>query len=73
MTKIIKRVKYFSYRERLEKLGLIPLLERRMRRNLIETFKTVDEISNYSRHFFDISCWTGNFKKQIYETIEFFC
>ena len=35
--KIIKRVKDYSYCERLEKLGLTIWLERRMRGDLIET------------------------------------
>ena len=34
--KIIKNVKDYSYRERLEKLGLIPLLGRKMRGELIK-------------------------------------
>ena len=36
---MIKRMKDYSYRERLERLGLAALLERRIRRDLIETFK----------------------------------
>ena len=48
----IKRVKDYSYRERLEKLGLTILLERRIRGDLIETFKIIKEISSYGRHFF---------------------
>ena len=39
VTKIIKRVKDDYYRERLEKLRLTPLLKRRMRDVLIDTFK----------------------------------
>ena len=59
-TKVIKRVKDYSYWERLEKLGLTNLLERRKRGNLIETFKIINWISWYSLHFFDISPRTGN-------------
>ena len=40
--KIIKRIKDFSYRERLEKIGLTTLLERRMRDDLIEIFKIME-------------------------------
>ena len=36
--KIIKRVKDYIYRERLYKLGLTTLLERRMRSDLMESF-----------------------------------
>ena len=50
-----KKRKDYSYRERVEKLGLSTLLERRMRCNLIETFKIVNGISKYSRYFFTIS------------------
>ena len=46
-----KKVKDYSYRERLEKLGFTTLLERRMRGDLIKTFKIISEISNYYRHF----------------------
>ena len=38
VTKIIKTVKDYSYRERLEKLGLTSLQERRIRSDLIKTF-----------------------------------
>ena len=40
--KIIKRIKDFSYWERLEKIGLTTLLERRMRDDLIEIFKIME-------------------------------
>ena len=60
MTKLIRRVKDYSYRERLEELGLITLLERRMRGYLIENFKIINVISNYDRHFFNISPQSGN-------------
>ena len=41
-TKIIKRIKDFSYRERLEKIGLTTLLERKISRDLIEIFKIME-------------------------------
>ena len=37
-----KKVKDYSYRERLERLGLTTLLERRIRGDLIETFKMIE-------------------------------
>ena len=42
VTKIIKRVKDYSYRERLEKLGLTTFLKWKMRGDLIWTFKIVE-------------------------------
>ena len=60
-TQLIKRVKDYSYRERLEKIGLTTLLEKKVGRgDLTETFKIINGISNYGRHFFNISPWTGN-------------
>ena len=50
VTKIIKRVKDYSYKERLKKLRLTTLLERRIRGDLIETFKIM-EFLIYGRHF----------------------
>ena len=37
----------YSYWERLEKLRLATLLERRMKGDLIENFKIINGISNY--------------------------
>ena len=48
----MKQVKGYSYRERLEKLGLTTSLERRMRSDLIETFAIINGISNHGRYFF---------------------
>ena len=45
--------------ERLKKFGLTTLHEKRLRGDLIKTFKIINEISNYGRHFLIIS-WTGN-------------
>ena len=45
VTQIIKKVKDYSYMERLEELGLTNLLERRMRADLIKTFKIINGIS----------------------------
>ena len=70
------KVKDSSYRERFEKLGSTTLLERRMRADLIETFKMIDIISNHVRHFSifllvqEIYC-VNSFHK-VYEPIGFF-
>ena len=45
VTKIIKRVKDYSYMERFLKFGLITLLERKMTSDLIETFKIINGIN----------------------------
>ena len=69
LIKMIKRVKNYNYRKRFKKLGLITLLEKRIRSYLIETFKITNGISNYGRHFFNISLWTGNLlSRQILKT-----
>ena len=51
VTKITKMIKDYSYRQRLQKLGLTTLLERRIKDELIETFKIIDGISNYDKLF----------------------
>ena len=61
MTKIIKRIKDYSYSEKLEKLRLTILLERRFRGNQNKTFKIIKEISNYDRQIFNSSLWTRKF------------
>ena len=44
-------------------------LKRRMKSDLIETFKIINGISNYGRHFFNISPQTGNLlSRQISKT-----
>ena len=68
-TKQLKREKDYSYSERFEKFGLSTFLERRMRADLIETFKIIDGISNHGRYIFDISPWTENLlSRQISKT-----
>ena len=61
VTKLIKRVKDYSCRKRLEKLGWTNLPKKRMRNDLKENFKIVNGISDYGTHFFNISPWTRNF------------
>ena len=53
-TKIIKIRRYYSYREKLKKLGLATLQERSISDYQIEIFKTINWTSNNGRHFFDI-------------------
>ena len=55
-----KWVKDNGYWERLVKLGLTTLRERRMSGDLIETSEIINGISNYGRHFFNISSRNGN-------------
>ena len=54
-TRLIDGIGLLPYRTRLEYLNLTTLLERRVRGDLIETFKIVSGISNYGEHFFTIS------------------
>ena len=55
LTKLIRRVKDYSYKERLEKIELATLLERRMGGGLIVAFKIINEFPNYSEYFFKTS------------------
>ena len=69
VTRLISDLKDLSYKERLESLGLTTLLERRMRVDLIETFKIINGISKYGKQFFNISERTGNLlSRQISKT-----
>ena len=43
------------YRERLKRLDLTTLIERRARGDLIETFKIVSGVSNYGKNMFKLS------------------
>ena len=60
VTKIIKRLKDYSYKERLKKCESINLLEIRIRGDLTEAFKIITEISNYGRHLFNFSPEIGS-------------
>ena len=51
-TRLIDGVGLMTYRERLQKLDLTTLLERRARGDLIETFKILSGISNYGKDMF---------------------
>ena len=69
VTRLTFDLKDLSYKERLESLGLTTLLERRMRGDLIETFKIMSGISKYGKEFFNISQRTGNLvSRQISKT-----
>ena len=56
----MKRVKDYSCRSRLEKLGLTTLQEKRMRDDLIETIKKINKVLKYGRYFINISSRSGN-------------
>ena len=59
-TRLIKGMDSLPYHERLRKLGLTTLLERRMRGDLIETFKILYNFNNYGSDFFNLSTRTNN-------------
>ena len=60
ITKIIAGCENLSYKDRLKKLKLTTLLERRMRGDLIETFKILNDKNNYGKDFLNVSSRTGN-------------
>ena len=59
-TRLVKGMEALSYHERLKKLGLTTLLERRMRGDLIESFKILNSLNSYGNSFFNLSCRTNN-------------
>ena len=59
-TRVIDGTSDLNYKQRLQKLGMTTLLERRMRGDLIECFKILNGISNYGRPFFNVSNRTNN-------------
>ncbi|KAL5255423.1 hypothetical protein ACHWQZ_G010850 [Mnemiopsis leidyi] len=54
-TRLVKDIGLLTYKERLEQLKLTTLLERRMRGDLIETFKILRGINNYGEDLFKVS------------------
>ena len=54
-TRLIDGIGLLPYKTRLQKLGLTTLLERRARGDLIETFKIVNNISDYGQKLFKVS------------------
>ena len=72
-TRMVKGTENYSYRARLNKLGLTTLLERRMRGDLIEVFKILNKFTNYGTDFFHLSQRTGNLLvRPNTKTIDFF-
>ena len=73
-TRCINGMTNFSYRQRLTKLNMTTLLERRMRGDLIETFKILNGFSNYGSQFFNLSDRTQNllYRSQKLATLDFF-
>ena len=59
VTKIIAGCENLSYKNRLKKLKLTTLLERRMRGDLIETFKILNGYTDYGEEWFNMSNRTG--------------
>ena len=59
-TRMIDGIGLLTYRKRLEKLGLTTLLERRMRGDLIEVFKIVNDHVDYGSDLFNYSRVTKN-------------
>ena len=59
-TKSISGLKDLSYNARLNELQLTTLLERRMRGDLIETFKIVNGFTDYGRDWFTLSSRTNH-------------
>ena len=59
-TRFINGMDLSPYHERLKKLGLTTLLERRMRGDLIETFKILNGLNDYGNNFFNLSTRTNN-------------
>lgn len=54
-TRLIDGIGLLSYEARLQKLGLTTLLERRARGDLIETFKIVNNMTDYGHDLFSLS------------------
>ena len=67
-TKLIPSLKHLSYEERLRKLNLMPLVQRRLRGDLIKTFKFMKGINkvHFSR-FFQISQGTRGHDQKIFK------
>jgi ribonuclease P/MRP protein subunit RPP40 len=59
-SRMVRGMDNLPYRARLNKLGLTTLLERRMRGDLIEVYKILNDFTNYGKEFFNLSQRTGN-------------
>jgi len=51
-TKLIKDIKHLSYDEQLENLGLSRLTKKRVRSDLIQTFKIINGIDKVDKSLF---------------------
>ena len=51
-TRSIEGIGLLSYKDRLKKVGLTTLLERRTRGDLIETFRIINGVADYGSSFF---------------------
>ena len=73
-TRVIDGMSGLNYKQRLKSLGLTTLLERRMRGDLIETFKILQGFNNYGKQFFNLSERTGNLvsRERRLSNIDFF-
>ena len=59
-TRAVEGMGNLNYQQRLEKLGMTTLLERRMRGDLIEAFKILNNFNDYGKPFFNLSDRTKN-------------
>ena len=67
-TRLIEGFGLLQYEQRLSKLGLTTLLERRARGDLIETFKILSGISFYGNSLFSVSRNRGNLLERTCKT-----
>ena len=71
-TRVIDGMAGLNYKNRLIALDMTTLLERRMRGDLIETFKILNGFSNYGKEFFNLSERTGNLlSRQNHSSLDF--
>ena len=71
-TRVIDGMSCLNYENRLKSLGMTTLLERRMRGDLIETFKILNGFNNYGKEFFNLSERTGNLvSRQVKSSLDF--
>ena len=66
-TRLIDGIGILPYEERLKASGLTNLLERRMRGDIIETFKIYKGITNYGEYMFNFSRSGYNIVKSKYK------
>ena len=73
-TRVINGMSDLNYEKRLKSLGMTTLFERRMRGDLIETFKILNGLNNYGSNFFNLSERTNNLvsRPKKFTNIDFF-